>query len=211
MLYFLQASCSACLQELKVLDRVRNRYRDRVGLVTVFHDDDEKSAVGSFLSEAGVTPDHVLSDPRFSQRHVYGVEAIPLLLVVGPDGKIVFSRKGFEPADAWALAGDLDGIFLESPPLPPSTSFSEARRIHGEAHQFLKDGRTELAAQYWERALELFPTASALYFHLADAYRSLGRKHDAARAYSRYLSEHPRAYDLGSVKAGLQSLVNPAP
>ncbi|MFC1657101.1 hypothetical protein ACFL2P_00815 [Candidatus Moduliflexota bacterium] len=44
MIFFLQTSCPACFRELKVLDRVRKRYRDRVGLVTIFHDSDEGGA-----------------------------------------------------------------------------------------------------------------------------------------------------------------------
>ncbi|MFC1657100.1 tetratricopeptide repeat protein [Candidatus Moduliflexota bacterium] len=124
---------------------------------------------------------------------------------------MIFSRKGFQNLDAWSLAADLDGIFWDSSVLFPATPFSEARRIHGEALQFLSDGKTDLAAQYWERALEIFPTASTLHRRLADVYRSLGRKKDAARAYSRYLSEHPGAYDLGTVKGELRSLIESSP
>lgn len=211
MIFFLQTSCPPCFRELKLLDRVRNRYGDRVGLVTIFHNSEEDGLIESYLAGSGVSPDYVLADPVFSQRLVYRVTAVPLLLVVGPEGRIIFSRKGFESLDAWSLAADLDVIFWDSSAYSSATPFGEARRIHGEALQFLADGRTDLAAQYWERALELFPPASSLYRLLADAYRTLGRNKDAARAYSRYLSEQPRAYDLTTVKGEIRSLIEASP
>lgn len=211
MLFFLQTSCAACFQELEILARVRNRYRDRVDLVTIFHDSDEGQRVAGHLDEAGITPDCALTDPVLAQQGRYLFQSVPLLIVVGPDGNVYFSRKGYRSRDALDLATELDGIFWERTEETSPTPFMEARRIHREALEYLDSGNAEMAALYWERSLELFPGAYTLHAHLADAYRELGRSRDAAREYARYLASQPGAYDLATIRTRIRSLADISP
>jgi hypothetical protein len=209
--YFLQTSCVLCFRELQVLERIRDRYRESVGLVAVFHDTVGGKGITEYLSPVGIEPDFILRDPEFLNRSYYDFQALPVLLVAGPGGKIVFSRKGFRSGDARPLANDLDSLFREDPGAETSTPFQEARRIHGEALEYFDSGRAGLAAVYWERALELFPDASSLHACLADAYGALGRSRDSAREYARYLSAHPLAYDRGSIRSRIRALFDSSP
>ncbi len=211
MLFFLQTSCAACFQELEILSRVRNRYQDRVDLVTIFHDSDDGERVGGYLAAAGITPDCALTDPEFVQKGRYLFQSVPLLIVIGPDGNVEFARKGYRSRDAWALATELDGIFWESSGESSPTPFLEARRIHREALEYLESGNAEMAALHWERSLELFSGAYTLHAHLGDAYRELGRRRDAAREYARYLASQPGAYDLATIRTRIKSLAESSP
>lgn len=211
MFYFLQTSCVLCFRELQVLERISDRYRESVGLVAIFHDTGGGKGIGGYLSAAGIEPDFILTDPEFLSRRHYDFLGLPVLLITGPDGKIVFSRKGFRSGDAPSLAIDLDSLFRETSGADVSTPFKEARRIHGEALEYYDSGRTGLAAAYWERALEIFPDAFSLHAFLADAYGVLGRSRDSAREYARYLSSQPLAYDRVAIRSRIRASLDSSP
>jgi tetratricopeptide (TPR) repeat protein len=211
MFYFLQTSCVPCFRELQVLERIRDRYRDSAGLVAIFHDTGGGKVISDYLLSIGIEPDFILTDPDFLNRRHYDFQSLPVLIVAGPDGKIVFTRKGFRSGEARPLANDLDSLFRENTGGDTRTPFKEARRIHGEALEYYDSGRAGLAAVYWERALEIFPDASSLHACLADAYGLLGRPRDSAREYARYLSARPLAYDRVSIRSRIRAILDSSP
>ncbi len=206
MLLFLQANCISCLSELRLLELIRNRYRDRVGLVAVFHDPAQDERVRRILDAYQLHPDYILADPGLLQPGGYHFRLVPVLLVIGPDGKIIFSRKGFQSREASPLAAQLDRLFWMRPAADSRSPFQEARRIHDEALQFLSEGKVGMAALYLERILELHPDFYTLHCRVADAYLALGRRKEAARGYARYLAAESQPYDLVQVREKIRSL-----
>ncbi len=205
-LLFLDSSCDDCLRELRVLERIRRRYPARTSLVTVFHDHPDSGSIGPTLESQAIEPDYVLSDPDMRHAGSYLFESVPVLLLIGPDGRIVLSRKGYRSEDALELAAALDGVLFGSSSNPAVTPFRRARRIAAEGMEFFAQGDYEMAALYWERSLEIFPAAGSVHLPLGEAYRLLGRKRDAARHYGLYLSSGTGGYDLALVKEKLREL-----
>jgi hypothetical protein len=63
-----------------------------------------------------------------------------------------------------------------------------------------------LAAVYLERVLELQPNLYTVNCRVADIYRDLRMRKEAARYYSRYLGADMYAYDLDEVRESVRSL-----
>jgi tetratricopeptide (TPR) repeat protein len=208
MLLFLHTGSPACLRQLQLLQSIRERYPDLVSLVAIFQEDTEGALVGDYLAHHDVQPDFVLLDPRLRQTRSYSFGYVPVLLVAGPDGTIMLSRKGFQPERSWYFAGEIDSFFQKKSMDAAGSSFTESRRIHDEARQYLSEGRTEMALMFLERILELSPGLSTTHSLIGDAYGALGQQRKAARHYGLYVAANPEAYDLARVKEKLRALVS---
>jgi len=208
MLLFLHTGSPACLRQLQLLQSIRERYPDLVSLVAIFQEDTEGELVGDYLAHHDVQPDFVLLDPRLRQTRSYNFGYVPVLLVAGPDGTIMLSRKGFQPERSWYFAGEIDSFFQKKSMDAAGSSFTESRRIHDEARQYLSEGRTEMALMFLERILELSPGLSTTHSLIGDAYGALGQQRKAARHYGLYVAANPEAYDLARVKEKLRALVS---
>jgi tetratricopeptide (TPR) repeat protein len=207
MLAFLHTGSPAFLSQLKMLEEIRDKYRDHVALVAIFQEETEAGKIVEYLDGAGVSPDYVIHDPKLGQARRYGVAYVPVLLVAGPDGMIAMSRKGYQPERSWYFSGDLDRFFLRETARVEETAFTESRRIHEEALQYLEEGQPEMALMFLLRILELSPDLSTTHIHIAEAYRKLGRRQEAARHYGFYVATNPGAYDIPQVQAELRALV----
>ncbi len=76
----------------------------------------------------------------------------------------------------------------------------DTHHILGRA--LLADGQAKESAQELEWAERLAPQSSALHFHLAAAYRELGRKEDAQREMDAYVSIKKREGELDRAAVG---------
>jgi Flp pilus assembly protein TadD len=76
----------------------------------------------------------------------------------------------------------------------------DTHHILGRA--LLAAGQARESAQELESAEHLAPDSSAIHFHLAAAYRELGRKEDAQREMSTYVSIKKREGDLDRAAGG---------
>jgi tetratricopeptide (TPR) repeat protein len=209
MLLYLHSGSPRCLKGLQVLSKLRDRNEDRVALVAIFQEPTPPSAIQGILDDAAIEPDVVLHDSRAAWKDTYRFPYLPVLLIAGRDGTIVYSRKGFEPEENRDLIAELEGLFRQGGGEEGRTSFQEARRIYGEALQYLDEGETEMALMFLRRVLDLAPGLSSVHCLIGDACRDLGRKREAARHYGRCLAADPRAYDLPEVREKLRSLVFP--
>jgi Flp pilus assembly protein TadD len=81
----------------------------------------------------------------------------------------------------------------------------DAHHILGRA--LLAAGQTRESAQELESAERLGPQSSAVHFHLAAAYRQLGRTENAQREMAAYVSIKKREGDLD--RAGGQDAEHP--
>jgi len=209
MVAFLHTGCLPCARQLEVLDFARDRHAGRVNLVTVFLDDAADTRVRGFLGAAGVTPDYVVRDPdmRFAGR--YGIDAVPALLVIGADGRTVLSRSGYREEERDTLYRDLEFAFAagarEAEAVEPTVR--EARRIHGEACAFLREGKPEYALLYQERIREMLPGYHSVHLRIAEAAIAAGRRDIAIRSLARYLAVEPQTYDSSLVRETIAGLL----
>jgi hypothetical protein len=206
MLAFLHTGSPACLTQLQMLENVRNTYRADVSLVAIFQEETDPARIREYLEQSGVRPDFVLHDPMLRQTRSYSLGYVPVLLVAGPDGAIALSRKGYQPERSWYFSGELERFFQRRTARTAETSFTESRRIHGEALQYLGEGNPEMALMFLKRILELSPGLFTAHRLIADACRDLGRRQEAARHYGLYVAANPGAYDMPEVKAKLKVL-----
>jgi tetratricopeptide (TPR) repeat protein len=210
-LIFLRTKSARCLNELQMLQHIRDKYRDEATLVAVFQDRSPMEDIRTYLDTYGIKPDFVLHDPRLRQAKSYSFNSVPVLLVGGPDGKVLFSQKGYEPERSWYLASDLDRIFADKKEHVTDTSLLEARRLYTEVLQHLEVGRTEAALSLLESILELKPELTTVHRLIADSQLDLGKQREAARHYGKYISANPHAYDLPQVRDILRSLSGEQP
>lgn len=211
LILLLQTSSPSSQNELRLLDRLRDRHVDRLGLTAIFVDPGGAAAVRGHLQGSGAKPDHVLLDPEALYPRSYYFEHLPVLLLAGPEGRIVFSRKGYSDGEAPSLASTLESILLEPPPPPRRRPFQESRRISDEAREFMSEGNARMAALFWERAFELYPEAFTLRSRIADTLLLLGREHEAAREYAHYLSSGRGAYDHAEIRARIRTFLDGPP
>ncbi len=193
-----------CLDNLSTLERLRDRFHNRITLVAVFADPVDETEILRFLIQSQVYPDFALHDPALHQLQCYGFEKTPALLVTGPSGNIILRVTCSSPVDVTALAARLENV-LALGTLPAGTC-PEVRRIYAEAMAWEREGSHEMAALYLERVLELRPNFYTVNRLIADLYRELDRDREAAIYYSRYLGADMYAYDLQEVRQRIRSL-----
>lgn len=75
-----------------------------------------------------------------------------------------------------------------------------------EGIQAYKERRYQDAADAYQRACEMAPSAVGPYRELGKAYEALGKKEEAAQAYQEYLTRAPEAEDAEQIKARLKVL-----
>ncbi|MFQ5472959.1 MAG: TlpA family protein disulfide reductase, partial [Dehalococcoidia bacterium] len=84
--------CAPCVAELPHLKAVYEKFskRDDFVLISVSLDDDEE-ALRAFIAKRKLNWHHVFGESGGAQKaaHRYGVEGLPSLFVIGPDGKII--------------------------------------------------------------------------------------------------------------------------
>ncbi|MCU0682582.1 MAG: TlpA family protein disulfide reductase [Polyangiaceae bacterium] len=92
LLAFWATWCGVCRAEIPTLNKVAERYKDR-GLVVVGVDTAEKPGLGGpFARRLGMVYPVVYDDNNVDD--LYGVQALPTLVVVGRDGQVQSVRVG---------------------------------------------------------------------------------------------------------------------
>ncbi len=105
--------CGPCKQELPHLQRVSERYKDRVAFYGV-DSDDPPATINAFATRHGLTFP-LLADVRHQAATRYGVNSIPLLVVVDTQGNIRAVANGYDPSEdlETALPKLLDTLLAE--------------------------------------------------------------------------------------------------
>jgi hypothetical protein len=204
----LRSDCTSCLEELQTLKQFRDRHRDRVTLVVVYHDQlqEPRLAAGGGDRQGG-KPDYELWDQGLGYADRYSVSGVPFLLVADRRGTVALARTGFDPGSGDSVEGELDRLVSRLPAgAKDEAAFLEYLRIREEARAFLRDGNAGMAVFFLERALELNPEYFTLHSLLADAYLGCGRRQEAVEAYTRYLSADPQACDREKIEKRISAL-----
>jgi hypothetical protein len=208
-LYYLDAGSRDSLDSLNVLEQLRDRYRERVGLVAIFLDPASDNDILRFLVSHQIYPDYALHDPSFHQARCYGFGKAPALHVIGPGGDIIFTVSSSRPVDLAVFTARLDHVLAMEQ--TGRSDFAEARKIYVEAMDWLEEGKRRMALFYLKRVLELQPNLYTINCQMADIYRDLRMRREAARHYSRYIGADYYAYDLERVRENLRSLTGGDP
>lgn len=116
--------CLPCRLEVDHLREVQRAYGDRVAIVSVGVDRDESMAdLDAFAARYGATWPHAL-DHNGSLARAYGLRIIPKLVILDPEGKVVFEREGEVLPAAIARVIDPHAPALEGE--RPATTFAVA-------------------------------------------------------------------------------------
>jgi hypothetical protein len=203
----LRSDCTSCLEELQTLKQFRDRHRDRVSLVVVYHDQLQEPNPAAAGDRKPEKPDFELWDQGLSYADRYSVNGVPFLLVADRGGTVAMARTGFDPGSGNSVEEELDRLVRRLPAgAKDQAAFLEYLRIREEAQGFLRDGNAAMAAFFLERALELNPEYFTLNSLLADAYLGLGKRPEAVQAYTRYLAADPQACDREKIERRISAL-----
>jgi tetratricopeptide (TPR) repeat protein len=203
----LRSDCTSCLEELQALKQFRDRNRDRVSLVVVYHDQLQEPKPASGGGRTDGSPDYELWDQGLGYADRYSVSGVPFLLVADRRGTVALARTGFDPAAASSVEEELDRLVSRLPAgARDQAAFLEYLRIREEARAFLRDGNAAMAVFFLERALELNPEYFTLHSLLADAYLGCGKRREAVEAYTRYLAADPQACDRDMIERRIGAL-----
>ena len=203
----LRSDCTSCLEELQALKQFRDRHRDRVTLVVVYHDQLQEPRPATGGDRGGGRPDYELWDQGLGYADRYSVNGVPFLLVADRGGTVALARTGFDPGSGNSVEGELDRLVSRLPAgAKDEAAFLEYLRIREEARAFLRDGNADMAVFFLERALELNPEYFTLHSLLADAYLGCGKRREAVEAYARYLAADPQACDREKIEKRISAL-----
>jgi len=91
--------CSPCRMELSVLQSLYKKSHKASSEfeIVAISTDDEKGPAEEFATQEKISFP-ILLDSRHEAADAYEVTAIPYLLVVDPDGKVIYEQHGFNPA-----------------------------------------------------------------------------------------------------------------
>jgi thiol-disulfide isomerase/thioredoxin len=123
LLAFWATWCGVCRAEIPTLNKVAERYKDR-GLVVVGVDTAEKPGLGGpFARRLGMVYPVVYDDNNVDD--LYGVQALPTLVVVGRDGQVQSVRVGLvdeSMLDALVSTALLEAARSAPPRLAPAST-----------------------------------------------------------------------------------------
>lgn len=90
--------CGPCRQEMPVLDRLHQRYKDTGFTVLGINVEGEAAPARAIADKTGVTFP-VLIDAEQKISKLYDLKAMPSTVIVDRDGKIRFVHRGYKPGD----------------------------------------------------------------------------------------------------------------
>jgi peroxiredoxin len=99
--------CEACAAEFEALSRLSERAGARGGVVVAVAVGEKRSAVAEFVARRGLRYPQLV-DEDFRLADALGQSRVPATLVVGRDGKILFSGGTLDEAALTALRGALE-------------------------------------------------------------------------------------------------------
>ncbi|GEM_PF-534354 len=101
LLEFWSIFCKSCLEEMPHIEDLYRRYQDR-GLAVLSVNTDVFSAqrIRRFLKKTGIRPPYpVVLDARQEVAKAYGVEVLPVTVIVDRSGWIRLYQEGYRPGD----------------------------------------------------------------------------------------------------------------
>lgn len=98
VLSFMNTGCSACLAEVQeISNAIEEVGEDKVKAYCLAVDKRGEAVVRTYHETYGFKVNYLL-DPDFSTPGMYGFSYTPALVIVGKDGKILYTKGGFNPS-----------------------------------------------------------------------------------------------------------------
>ena len=111
MLEFWATWCPPCRDSIPDLNRVYEKFKDKnfeLLAISVDEGRDVSSTVGSFMKEHGVIYPVLIDDGKVNQS--YGVTNIPVMFIIGKDGKVVKKHIGYTGGLAEKLSREIEAL-----------------------------------------------------------------------------------------------------
>jgi cytochrome c biogenesis protein CcmG/thiol:disulfide interchange protein DsbE len=93
--------CKPCMEELKIVEKLYEKYKGRGFQVFAINSEGPKAAakIKSFVRSYGLTFRILLDNDGEVFRRTFKGSNLPLTIMTDSTGKIIFSRVGFKPGD----------------------------------------------------------------------------------------------------------------
>ncbi len=101
LLEFWSIFCKSCIQEMPLIEALHEKYAaEGLAVLSVNTDVFSAKKIASFMAKAGIHPPYpVLRDQRQAVAGVFGVELLPVTVIVDRDGWIRLYQEGYRPGD----------------------------------------------------------------------------------------------------------------
>ncbi|MGE5570015.1 MAG: peroxiredoxin family protein [Rhodospirillales bacterium] len=117
LLAFYKASCPVCQMTFPYLERLYQA--GKTGLQFVAISQDNAATARRFNTEYGITFPTLIDDKAYTASNAYGLDTVPSLFLVEPDGTVSMSWTGFSKKDLEALGRRLSAApFREGERVP---------------------------------------------------------------------------------------------
>ncbi|TWT95239.1 Thiol-disulfide oxidoreductase ResA [Botrimarina colliarenosi] len=107
LLEFWSTTCPICVQAMPALEKLHQQYADQGLDYYAVNVGEPADDVAAFLEARGLTPTALL-DESAEVAEAYDVSAIPLIVLVGSDGRVQVAQEGFDPATGKQLADQIE-------------------------------------------------------------------------------------------------------
>ncbi len=106
--------CEPCKMEMKRLQSIYDRYKERGFSILAINQDNQKSLskVPPFIASQEYSF-YVATDPDGEIAQLFNVQSIPLSLLFNKNGSIVYKALGYKPGDEKKIEEALEKLFLE--------------------------------------------------------------------------------------------------
>jgi peroxiredoxin len=93
--------CKPCLEELKIVEKLFEKYKDKGFRVFAINTEGPRAVakIKSFVTSYGLTFDFLMDSDGEVFRRRYKGSNLPLTVMADPEGKVIFSSVGFRPGD----------------------------------------------------------------------------------------------------------------
>jgi len=115
LLGFFKISCPVCQYTLPFLERIHQQLNGRGVQIWGIAQDSLKDAI-QFSQTYGLTFPILIDEPPYKTSRQYGLEIVPSLFLVKPDGHIEQSSEGFAKADLLNIQRSLAQSYSIAPP-----------------------------------------------------------------------------------------------
>ena len=111
---FFKITCPVCQFTFPFLERLHRAHSgDAVSFVGISQNEDAQTK--EFLAEYGITFAGLMDEDGYPVSNSYGLNTVPTVFLIAPDGKVQVSSVGFCKADLEKIAKELSGYFQKKP------------------------------------------------------------------------------------------------
>jgi peroxiredoxin len=112
---FFKVGCPTCQYTFPFLERLYQQFREKGVQLWGIVQDNARDAQ-RFAKDFGINFPILIDDEPYETSQQYGLEYVPTLVLISPDGQVELSSDGFSKRDLLAIQKSLARHFSVSPP-----------------------------------------------------------------------------------------------